>query len=643
MLLAGAIALAQPTEHGIHQYRELSIAPDGSVLAVVESQTSLESAQSVPAEVVVRSLKNGSIVARFQSCSLCEYSGLTWSADGKKLAFIAFDPTLHVARLDAIEGGQLRTVTSIKGIAETPRWSADGNSLAVLVILDPHKQLGAAAPGVDLVGDIGTSPDEKRIAVVPAAGGELALISPPDLFVYEYDWSPDGRRFVATAAQGDGDSNWFVAKLLVVDLPSGGVHVIASPRYQMNFPRFSSDGKEIAFISGPMSDYSYVAGDLYKVDASGGEPINVTQGFNGSFTGLAWRGASIVATARTDDRQAVLAVDPASGHISQMMSDFASSSSGDGPLGHGALSVSANGRLAARVTQSFDRPAFIEGGPIANMHQISHENDSVSAHVQATSLHWKSGEHDIQGWLLKPVAHDAKQKYPLIVMVHGGPTGSWSPTYIPNETPYGGLQYQLLSHGYLVFEPNPRGSSGRGVDFVKSAATSFAETDLEDILPGVDQVVRSTPVDESRLGITGYSYGGYTTMWAVTHTQRFKAAAAGAGMSNLYSNYGQDGNEKWILPFFEATPYADPTLYDRLSPVRYVQHAHTPTFIYVGERDIECPPAQSLEFWRALTTVGVPTSLVIYPQEGHRITQPDHIRDIDMRVLQWFDRYLTPP
>jgi dipeptidyl aminopeptidase/acylaminoacyl peptidase len=142
------------------------------------------------------------------------------------------------------------------------------------------------------------------------------------------------------------------------------------------------------------------------------------------------------------------------------------------------------------------------------------------------------------------------------------------------------------------------------------------------------------------LAVGGFSYGGYMTMWTVTQTHRFKAAFAGAGIANWQSYYGQNGIDKWMLPFFGASVYDDPAVYARSSPISFIKNVTTPTFIFVGERDVECPMAQSLEFWHALDTLGVPTSLVVYEGEGHGIRLPAHTNDITKRILAWLDRYI---
>ena len=151
------------------------------------------------------------------------------------------------------------------------------------------------------------------------------------------------------------------------------------------------------------------------------------------------------------------------------------------------------------------------------------------------------------------------------------------------------------------------------------------------------------PIDDRRLGVYGHSYGGFMAMWTVTHSRRFKAAVAGAGIADWVAYYGQNGIDQWMVPFFGSTAYDDPSVYDRLSPIRYIKAAKTPTFIYVGERDVECPPAQSLEFHHGLDAMGVANSLVIYSGEGHGIRSAAHKADLKLRILSWFDKYLGQP
>jgi dipeptidyl aminopeptidase/acylaminoacyl peptidase len=253
--------------------------------------------------------------------------------------------------------------------------------------------------------------------------------------------------------------------------------------------------------------------------------------------------------------------------------------------------------------------------------------------LQARSTTWNSDRFTVQGWLLWPERH--AEKVPLITIVHGGPAAAVTPYFAGP-----GWQRSLLERGYALFRPNPRGSFGQGESFTAANVRDFGYGDLRDILAGVDAVIRSAPVDPNRLGVMGGSYGGFMTMWAVTQTGRFRAAIAGAGISNWISYYGQNGIDQWMIPYFGATAYDDPFIYARSSPISYIKSVRTPTFVYVGERDIECPVAQTLEFWHALRTEGVATQMLVYAGEGHGLRDPAHVADLERRILAWFDQYL---
>jgi dipeptidyl aminopeptidase/acylaminoacyl peptidase len=242
----------------------------------------------------------------------------------------------------------------------------------------------------------------------------------------------------------------------------------------------------------------------------------------------------------------------------------------------------------------------------------------------------------VQGWLLYPHDFDPSKKYPMIVSPHGGPASSVTPHWP-------GVQFDasiLSALGYFVFFPNPRGSYGQGEAFTRANVKDFGYGDLRDVMAGVDAVLTTAPVDPNRLGVTGWSYGGYMTMWTVTQTDRFKAAVAGAGIANWQSYYGENSIDQWMIPYFGASVYDDPAVYAKSAPITFIKRVRTPTLVVVGERDGECPAPQSYEFWHALQTLGVPTELVVYSGEGHMFRQPDHRRDLVERMVAWFEKYL---
>jgi dipeptidyl aminopeptidase/acylaminoacyl peptidase len=190
--------------------------------------------------------------------------------------------------------------------------------------------------------------------------------------------------------------------------------------------------------------------------------------------------------------------------------------------------------------------------------------------------------------------------------------------------------------------PNPRGSFGQGEAYVQANRKDFGHGDLRDILAGIDTIEKKLPVDDKRLGLTGWSYGGFMSMFIPTQTQRFRAVVAGAGIANWQSYYGQNLIDQWMIPFFGASVYDDPQVYAKSSPINFIKQTKSPTLIVVGDRDAECPAPQSFEYWHALRAQGVPTSLVVYPNEGHHFVDPDHQRDVLQRALMWFEKYLPP-
>jgi dipeptidyl aminopeptidase/acylaminoacyl peptidase len=259
--------------------------------------------------------------------------------------------------------------------------------------------------------------------------------------------------------------------------------------------------------------------------------------------------------------------------------------------------------------------------------QITHLNDNAPKNThKVESVEWTSDNFHVQGWLTYPKNYDPHKKYPMIVEVHGGPSASAGPD---RNTMYADL-------GYFQFAPNPRGSFGQGEAFTAANVKDFGYGDLRDILAGVDALEKRLPIDDHRLGLTGWSYGGFMTMFGVTQTHRFRAAVAGAGISDWLSYYGENSIDQWMTPFFGASVYDDPAVYAKSSAITFIKNVTTPTLVIVGDRDGECPAPQSFEFWHALRAEGVNTQLVIYPNEGHGFRNPEHIKDRNEREVKWF-------
>jgi len=385
----------------------------------------------------------------------------------------------------------------------------------------------------------------------------------------------------------------------------------------------------VAFIAGIMSDFGSTGGDVYTLPIeTDGDPIDLTPMMRGSAAALAW-GCDGRLTARLLAAGQTEIVDIVPGRAPQITHVLWS---GPESLAFDNLTACPSASSAV-VHESFTAPPEIEVGRIGRWRNLTSANAGMHLAARVESLSWPSDDFEVQGWLLLP-EHSAG-KMPMITVVHGGPAAAVMPSF---SGP--GLISELLARGYAVFRPNPRGSYGQGERFAMANIRDFGHGDLRDILAGIDAAAKSAPIDVTRLGITGGSYGGFMTMWAVTQTDRFKAAVAAAGISDWLSYTGENGIGAWMLPYFGASAYDDPAVYAQSSAVNFIRNVHTPSFAYVGERDIECPAPQTQEFWHALRALGVPTSIMIYPGEGHGLRDPDHIADALNRTLSWFDRYL---
>jgi len=361
----------------------------------------------------------------------------------------------------------------------------------------------------------------------------------------------------------------------------------------------------------------------------------MTPDMKASATWLTWTPQNAILFGEHIDGDSGLAtVDPQSGRVEQVFRDA-------GQLTAGAwgttLSLARDGKTSAIVRSSFTAPPEIWAGAIGDWKPLTTGNAGLApAWGNAKSIHWKSDDYDVQGWLIYPRNFNAAATYPMVVSVHGGPGSAVRPAW-PDSNAY---EMALAAAGYFVFKPNPRGSFGQGEAFTSANVKDFGYGDFRDILAGVDEVLRVAPIDPDRLGLTGWSYGGYMTMWGVTQTNRFKAAMAGAGIANYQSYYGQNLIDQWMKPFFGATVYDDPAVYAKSSPITYIKNVRTPTLIVVGDSDAECPAPQSYEFWHALKALGIETRLVVYEHEGHMFATPAHQRDRIERTVAWFDAHL---
>jgi dipeptidyl aminopeptidase/acylaminoacyl peptidase len=608
------------------------------------------------------------IVSTGNGATDCANHDPIWSPDGSQLAFIstctekenkAGQPQIFLYDVAKCTSHQLTHVT---GAVTFPAWSPDGKAIAFLFVENATRNAGATGAIKPLIGVIGQDNVEvQRVAAVYTVGsldqpGSFFYLTPANLHAYEFSWAPNSQQIAFVAAEPPGENNWWVARLYSIFFfrpwdatsqvcPPAGCDYnkllldpvkITGPLHglQIALPRYSPDGKTIVFLGGLMSDQGQVGGDIYTIPTTGGEPTDITPGRPATPAWIDWH---------TNDTITVSEHVASGVHIFRYNTSTRSEEKGFNLTlpattyaDENVLSLSlAKDDTVAMVQTDFTHPTEVFAGKLDHLQQITHVNDGAKpVWGRAESVEWTNEGYHAQGWLLYPAHYDAAKKYPMVVVVHGGPSN----LSVARWPAMGSSGVPLSALDYFVFMPNPRGSYGQGEKFTQANVKDFGYGDLRDILAGVDAVEKKYPVDDNRLGITGWSYGGFMTMFTVTQTQRFKAAVAGAGISNWQSYYGENSIDQWMIPFFGASVYDDPAIYAKSSAINYIKNVKTPTLVVVGDRDGECPAPQSFEFWHALRAEGVTTELVVYPDEGHHFANPAHMSDLLERTLNWFQQ-----
>ncbi|WP_353066015.1 S9 family peptidase [Tunturibacter psychrotolerans] len=624
----------------------VAISPDGA--SVAWSVRSHGSTQIHLSDALNPDPAKEKIISTGSGATDCSSADPKWSPDGESLAFVS-DCTAKADQSGQDEiflwsksTGESKQLTHLVGNIDSLAWSPDGKSVGFLFVENATRSAGALAamkPWSGVIGEDGV--EIQRVGVVQVATGTFSQATPASLHVYEFSWSPDSKNLAFVAANPPGENNWWVAQLYTGDLATGepksilDTTKISGPLHglQIAVPRWSPNGKQIAFIGGIMSDQGSTGGDLYLIPSTGGEPKDVTPGRAASVAFIGWVGPEIMAIAeQVGGSSHLTAIDLATGKDIPQASVTFPETIGAGDF---EMSVSlSHEHTIAIVRSSYERAPEVWAGPIHDLKQITHLNDGLKpTWGKAENIEWTNDGFKVQGWLLYPANYDPAKKYPLLVGVHGGPSAAVTPRW--PGVGYGSVPFSAL--GYFVFMPNPRGSYGQGEKFTQANIKDFGYGDLRDILAGMDVLEKRFPIDKNREGLTGWSYGGFMTMFGVTQTNRFRAAVAGAGISDWKSYYGENSIDQWMVPFFGKTVYDDADVYAKSSAIEYIKKVKTPTLVVVGDRDGECPAPQSFEFWHALRAEGVKTQLVIYPNEGHSFHDPGHRRDVLERALNWFE------
>lgn len=625
---------------------DAQIHPDASCVAFVVSELTHPRGKN-PRANIYHADANGENVRAFTTADACEMHP-RWSPDGSALAFIS-----DRARVDDFQiyvmpraGGEAEQLTH--GARVNPpyrdismfKWSPDGTRIAFLQKEETSKDITTRREkGFDEI-NFEAHPQFTRVVIVDVAARKTHVVTRGDVQVWEFDWAPNGQELILICSAAPYEWSWYDPWLARVSAKGGNPRKIFSrPTKQLGHPRWSPDGHHLAFVSSLWSDRGIIGGDLYVTDANGKNARVVSDGYAGTVSGVQWLDAQRLISVGYLQGQAAITQFDIEGAAQNIWSGQGAFQESHTPK----FSRAQNGTLAV-VRSAPEMPrevwTFDSSDPDASVWtQLTNLNKSFQE--LATGEHeifeWTSRDGKaMQGILVKPLGASQRKRLPLIVHPHGGPTGiSANEFFSPMR-----WTYHLTNRGFAVFMPNYRGSTGWGIEFAEANRGDLGGKDFEDIMAGVDALIERGIADPKRMGFGGWSYGGFLTAWCITQTNRFRAAVAGAAITNWKSFHGTSYLNRWDELHYNANPYERGGVYDKFSPMNFIENATTPTLILHGEKDGDVPVSQGHELFRALRERGVETELVIYPREPHGPGETAHVQDLITRVCDWFARHL---
>jgi dipeptidyl aminopeptidase/acylaminoacyl peptidase len=601
---------------------EVALSPDGSRIAFAVSASFREQGKRIETRLWV-----GDVDGELRPGEAGSFP--RFSPDGSRLAFAS--DRGHEGRLSLwVDDHELG---EIPGSVEDIHWSPDGSRLLALAA-----DLGADRAGADSatkIEEAGAEPDDpkvfrpakfwRRLWLVDAATGETRDATPDRVNVFEVGWA--GGKAAAVCTDDPSESAWYGAWIGLIDLDARVVERVHTPKWQLQAPRISPGG-QVAFVEGFSSDRGTLTGTVHVLDRGPVAPELHATWIEFADEDTLWvagyRGAGTFA-----------------GRL-KLDGSYEELTGGDATLGprySPALAVSADGSRAAAAYESAEEASEVvlwEDGERRTLTSLNAEVAPRLAIIDWSSRRWTSFDGlEIEGLLALPRGN-GNRPLPLVVLVHGGPTGSWPWTFAPA---YGLVQF-LAGEGYATLLPNVRGSVGWGPEFAEANLGDMGGGDLRDILTGIDALARDGVVDDKRVAIAGGSYGGFMACWAVTQTDRFAAAIPEAVVTDWVSFHSTTNIGQFDRLYLQADPYDAQGEYTRRSPVYHAGKCRTPTLILHGEDDLCTPLSQAVEFYNALVATGCETELVVYPREGHGWTERGHQIDAWNRIRDWLARYV---
>lgn len=565
-----------------------------------------------------------------------------WSPDGNSIVFTSNRKdnrnNLYLLRLN---GGESEALTDLKSSASNFEWSPDGKWIAFTMTdpkTDEEEKNDKAKNDFRWVDE---NIKMSRLYVIPVqkdANGkrEPRKLTTENYNVGSFDWAPDGSRIVFSHTKTPVANDWTTADVSFVDLANGKTTVFASTPAAEDSPRFSPDGKLIAMTVSDNPPRWAQSGLIQIYPAAGGQPTALAASFDSTpgIAGWSADGKRIYFSEAKGTGTQIYAVDIAANRIEEIKTT---------PAVYTGLDLNQTGTMFGFVRQTADSPGEAFVAPVSTLTavQISKANaDLKLPPVGKTEvIRWKSSDgKEIEGLLTYPIGYQAGQKVPLILNVHGGPSGVFQQTFIGGRGAYPIATF--AGRGYAVLRPNPRGSSGYGTEFRRANLKDWGGADYQDLMTGVDKVIAMGVADPERLGVMGWSYGGFMTTWIVTQTQRFKAASAGAPVTNLMSFNGTADIPAFVPDYFGGQFWDAMDAYQKHSAMFNIKGVKTPTMIQHGEADIRVPISQGYEFYNALKAQGVPTRMIVLPRQPHGPNEPKMQLAVMRANLDWFEKYL---
>jgi dipeptidyl aminopeptidase/acylaminoacyl peptidase len=572
-----------------------------------------------------------------------------WSPDSGSIAFLASrdsspagatGPRGNQIWVISVRGGEAERITSEDAGVTQFRWSPDGKHFAFVTRDTPKDKAEREKRKKDKFDAIVVDSDfsYSHLWTISLDGKEKKRVTEGSFTVSDPQFSPDGRSIAFVhSRQGQQESSFTDISedrntdIYIVAATGGQPRQLTTSAGPDSQPRWSPDGKQIAYTSSSDPSSWAAKTELMIVPAEGGQPRSLTASHNESVFGIEWSpdGKSIYTNASVGVYNQTLRI-PSTGGAFQPV--FAN------PGAYGFGDLSSDGRMIAYTFDDAASPsdiwvATIDGKDAKRLTDVNPQAKEFA--LGATEIiRWKGPDgFEIEGILIKPVGYAQGKRYPTILQIHGGPYGRFSYGYNSRAQIF-------AANGYAILMPNPRGSTGYGNKFTVSNVKDWGGKDYQDLMAGVDEVIRLGIADESRLAVMGGSYGGFMTFWVVTQTARFKAAIGHAAISDWYSFHGQSDIPGLMEYGFGGVPWSARETYVKYSPMSYVDRVKTPLMITHGEEDRRVPIAQGEQYYRALRKRGVDVVFVRYPREGHGIAEPNHQIDLVGRQLEWFEKYV---